>query len=75
MNHTAKNDSTLINPIDEEVMDEMENNEATGLFEYAPESDQRTDAEILDEDFLDEYEDFDATDVLDENFALNPADY
>ena len=75
MNHTAKSDSTLINPIDDEVMDEMENNEATGLFEYKPEADQPTDAEILDENFLDDYEDFDATDVLEENFAFNPADY
>lgn len=74
MNDTAKIDSTLNSPIDDEVMDEMENNEATGLFEYQPESDQLTDAEILDDNFLEEYEDFGATDVLDEHFTVSPVD-
>ncbi len=54
--------------MDDEVMEEMENAEATGLFEYAPEAEDLTDADILDDTFLDDYEDFDATDVLDQEF-------
>jgi len=74
MNHTAKIDTALIHAIDDDVMDEMENNEATGMFEYRPEAEELTDAEILDETFLDELEDFEATDVLDEQFSFNSAD-
>ncbi|MFL2547403.1 MAG: hypothetical protein ACJ0SL_08615 [Candidatus Rariloculaceae bacterium] len=75
MNQTAKIDSTLNQPIDDEVMEEMENNEATKLFDYKPESEHLTDAEILDETFLDDYDDLETTDILDENFSFNPSDY
>ena len=71
MNHTAKIDLTLSNAIDDDVMDEMENNEATGMFEYKPEPEHLTDTQILDETFLDEVEDFDATEILDEQFSFN----
>lgn len=70
MKHTAKLQSEPSYSMDDEVMEEMENNEATGLFDYVPSADQLTDAEILDETFLDDYEDFDATDVLDEEFGF-----
>ena len=70
MNHTAKIDPTLNHALEDEVMDEMENNEATGLFEYKPGSTELSDAEILDEEFLDAYEDLDATDVLDDQFSF-----
>ena len=56
--------------MDDEVMEEMENDEATGLFEYVPSADQLTETEILYETFLDDYEDFDATDILDEEFGF-----
>ena len=72
MKHTAKIDPALSSAIDDDVMDEMENNEATGMFEYKPESEHLTDAEIPDEEFLDEYEDLDAADVLDAQFSFAP---
>ena len=59
----------------DDVMDEMENNEATGMFEYAPEPEHLSDAEILDESFLDDYEDFDATDVLEDDFGFVADDF
>ncbi len=74
MNHTAKLQPEPSFSMDDEVMEEMENTEATGLFEYVPEADQPTDAEILDETFLDEYEDFDATDVLEDDFGFVSGD-
>ena len=74
MNHTAKVQPEPSYAMDDEVMEEMENNEATGLFEYAPEAEQLTDAEILDESFLDDFDDFDATDVLDEEFGFLSGD-
>lgn len=74
MNHTAKIQPDPSYSMDDEVMEEMENNEATGLFEYKPDSEQLTDADILDETFLDEYEDFDATDVLEEDFGFVAGD-
>ena len=42
MKHTAKIDPALSSAIDDDVMDEMENNEATGMFEYKPESEHLT---------------------------------
>ena len=74
MKHTAKIDPALSSSIEGDVMDEMENNEATGILEYIPESEHLTDAEILDEEFLDGYEDLDATDVLDAQFSFMPGD-
>lgn len=68
MNRSAKLQSESSYAMDDEVMEEMENAEATGLFEYAPEAEDLTDADILDDTFLDDYEDFDATDVLDQEF-------
>ena len=70
MNHTAKIDPALTTVIDDEVMDEMENNEATGMLEYKPGSERLTDAEILDDNFLDDYDDLDATDVLDDQLSF-----
>jgi hypothetical protein len=74
MNHTAKIDPAPSSAIEDDVMDEMENNEATEIFEYKPESEQLTDAEILDDGFLDGYEDLDATDVLDTQFSFVPGE-
>jgi len=74
MSHTAKIDPAPSSAIDNDVMDEMENNEATEIFEYKPESEQLTDAEILDDGFLDEYEDLDMTDALDTQFSFVPGE-
>ena len=74
MNHTAKIDPAPNSAIDDDVMDEMENNEATEILDYKPESEQLTDAEILDDGFLDGYEDLDATDVLDTQFSFVPGE-
>jgi len=74
MNHTAKIDPATTSVIDDDVMDEMENSEATEIFEYKPESEQLTDAEILGDGFLDGYEDLDATDVLDTQFSFVPGE-
>jgi hypothetical protein len=52
----------------------MENNEATEIFEYKPECEQLTDAEILDDGFLDGYEDVGTTDVLDTQFSFVPGE-
>jgi hypothetical protein len=75
MNQTAKAVPAENYAIDEEVMDEMENIEPTGLFDYAPDQENRTDAEILDEEFLDDYDDFSATDVITDHFALDSSEY
>ena len=74
MKHTAKIDPALSSSIEGDVMDEMENNEATGILEYILEPEHLTDAEVLDEEFLDGYEDLDATDVLDAQFSFMPGD-
>jgi hypothetical protein len=75
MNQTAKAVSAENYAIDEEVMDEMESIEPTGMFDYAPEQENRTDAAILDEEFLDDYDDFSATDVIPDCFSLDSSDY
>tara|TARA_B100001971_G_scaffold175865_1_gene169655 strand:- start:280 stop:507 length:228 start_codon:yes stop_codon:yes gene_type:complete len=74
MSHTAKIQSTSTQVIDEEVMDKMENNEATGFFDYKPDPEQLTDTEILEDEFLGTYEDLDVTEVLDEQFLFVPDD-
>ena len=74
MNHTAKIDPAPISAIDDDVMDAMENNEATEIFEYKRESEQLTDAEILDDGLLDGYEDLDVTDMLDTQFSFVPGE-
>ncbi len=74
MNHTAKVLPATSQAMDDEVMEEMENNEATGMFEYKPDPEQLTDAEILDDDFLDGYEDLEATDDIDDQFSFVPED-
>ena len=74
MDHTAKLHPEPSYSMDDEVMEEMENNEATGLFEYKPDAEQLTDADILDDTFLDEFEDFDATDILEDDFGFSVGD-
>ena len=74
MSNTAKLQPDPSYSMDDDVMEEMENNEATGMFEYTPDAELLSDAEILDDSFLDEYEDFDATDVLEEEFGFLAGD-
>ena len=74
MSNTAKLQPDPSYSMDDEVMDEMENNEATGMFEYMPDAELLADAEILDDSFLDDYDDFDATDVLEEEFGFLAGD-
>jgi len=71
MNHTAKLDLAPSEALDNDVMEEMENNEATGIFDYKPDTVSLTDANIADDEFLDNYEDLDATDILDESLLFN----
>jgi len=75
MNQTAKVEPAENHAMDEDVMDEMESVEPTGLFDYAPEQANRTDTEILDEEFLDNYDDFSATDVIPDSFSVDSSEY
>ena len=70
MNHTARIDPIPSDAIDDDVMNEMENIEATGVLEYKPDPDRLTDAETLDDGFLDGYDDIDTPDDLDDELSF-----
>ena len=70
MNHTAKIDPAPSDAMDDDVMTEMENIEATGVLEYRPNPNYVADPEALDDEFLDGYEDFDTEDDVDDELSF-----
>ncbi len=70
MNHTARIDSTSVDPMDDDVMNEMENIEATGVLEYKPDPNRLTDAESPDDGFLDGFDDIDTQDDFDDELSF-----
>ena len=70
MNHTAKVDPSPSDAMDDDVMNEMENIEATGVLEYKPDPNVLADSETLDDDFLDGYEDVDTEDSFDDELSF-----
>lgn len=70
MNHTAKIDPTPGYAMDDDVINEVEKNEAPGIFEYQSDPNCLTDTEILDDGILDSYDDLDAADVLDDQLSM-----
>jgi hypothetical protein len=70
MNHTARIDPTPVDAIDDDVMNEMENIEATGVLEYKPDPNRLTDAKTSDDGFLDGYDDIDRQDDLDDELSF-----
>ncbi len=70
MNHTAKIDPTPSDAMDDDVMSETENIEATGVLEYRRNPNYVADSEALDDEFLDGYEDFDTEDVFDDELSF-----
>ena len=70
MNHTAKIDPAPSDAMDDDVMTEMENIEATGVLEYRPDPKFLADSEALDDTFLEDYEDIDTEDVLDNKLSF-----
>ncbi len=70
MNHTAKVDPAPSDAMDDDVMNEMENIEATGVLEYKPDPNFLADSETLDDDFLDGYEDLDTEDSRDDELSF-----
>ncbi len=70
MNHTAKVDPSPSDAMDDDVMNEMENIEATGVLEYKPDPNVLADSETLDDGFLDGYEDLDTEDSFDDELSF-----
>ncbi len=70
MNHTAKVDPAPSDAMDDDVMNEMENMEATGVLEYKPDPNVLADSETLDDGFLDGYEDLDIEDSRDDELSF-----
>jgi hypothetical protein len=70
MSHTARIDPTPVDTIDDDVMNEMENVEATGVLEYKPDPERLIDAETSDDGFLDGYDDIDRQDDLDDELSF-----
>ncbi len=70
MNHTAKVDPSPSDAMDDDVMNEMENIEATGVLEYKPDPNVLADSETLDDGFLDGYEDLDTEDSCDDELSF-----
>ncbi len=70
MSHTARIDPTPVDAIDDDVMNEMENVEATGVLEYKPDPERLTDTKNSDDGFLDGYDDIDRQDDLDDEFSF-----
>lgn len=70
MSHTARIDPTPVDAIDDDVMNEMENVEATGVLEYKPDPERLTDTETSNDGFLDGYDDIDRQDDLDDEFSF-----
>ena len=56
--------------MDDDVMNEMENIEATGVLEYKPDPNVLADSETLDDGFLDGYEDLDTEDSFDDELSF-----
>ncbi len=74
MNHTAKIDPTPGYAMDDDVINEVEKNDAPEMLEYQSDPNCLTDTEILDDRFLDNYDDLDAADVLDDQLSMIRAD-
>ena len=70
MSHTARIDPTPVDAIDDDVMNEMENVEATGVLEYKPYPERLTDTETSDDGFLDGYDEIDRQDDLDDELSF-----
>ena len=70
MNHTAKIDPAPSDALNDDVMTEMENIEATGVLEYRPDRNLLADSEALDDEFLEDYEDLDTEDVLEDELSF-----
>ena len=70
MTHTAKVDPAPSDAMDDDVMNEMENMEATGVLEYKPDPNVLADSETVDDDFLDGYKDLDAEDSSDDELSF-----
>ena len=70
MNHTAKSDPAPSDALNDDVMTEMENIEATGVLEYRPDTNLLADSEALDDEFLEDYEDLDTEDVLEDELSF-----
>ncbi len=70
MTHTAKVDPAPSDAMDDDVMNEMENIEATGVLEYKPDPNVLADSETLDDGFLDGYEDLDTEDSRDDELSF-----
>ncbi len=70
MTHTAKVDPAPSDAMDDDVMNEMENMEATGVLEYKPDPNVLADSETLDDGFLDGYEDLDTEDSRDDELSF-----
>ena len=70
MRHTAKIDPAPSDAMDNDVMNEMENFEATGIFEHKPDPDYLADSDALDDEFLEGYEHVEAEDVFDDELSF-----
>ena len=70
MTHTAKVDPAPSDAMDDDVMNEMENIEATGVLEYKPDPNVLVDSESIDDGFLDGYEDLDTEDSRDDELSF-----
>lgn len=70
MNHTAKIDPIPSYAADDDAINEVEPNEAAGMVKYDSDPNYLTDAEILDDGFLDGYEELDAADGFDEQLSF-----
>ena len=70
MNHTAKIEPASSDAMDDDVMTEMENIEATGVLEYKPDPTFLADSEALDDAFLEDYEDVDTEEVLEDELSF-----
>ena len=70
MNHTAKTDPISSYATDDDAMNEVEHNEATGMLEFDSDPNYLTDTEILDDGFLDDYADLDTADEFDEQLSF-----
>ena len=70
MSHTAKIDPASSDAIDDDVLTEMENIEATGVLEYKPDPKFLAYSEALDDASLEDYEDADTEDVLEDELSF-----
>lgn len=70
MNHTAKIDPAPSDAMDDDVMTEMENIEATRVLEYRPDPNILADSEALDDEFLEDYEGLDTENVLEDELSF-----